>query len=131
MTAVSDDPLAASLVGIDTERITSVALFLGSAAAGTGGLLNAMETTMDPAMGFQAVLKAIICCIVGGLGSVPGAAAAAFALGIIENVAVWKLQAGWKDTVAFLFLIAFLLAQRAGLPARRKRKGDTAAPSRG
>ncbi|MDI6760307.1 MAG: branched-chain amino acid ABC transporter permease, partial [Candidatus Brocadiaceae bacterium] len=113
--AVADDPVAASLVGINPERIILYAFAIGSALAGMAGMLVALETNLEPTMGLSAILKGIIACIIGGIGSIPGAVAGAFFLGIVENLGIWKIQAGWKDCIAFGILIIFLLVRPGGI----------------
>lgn len=114
MRAVSDDPLAANVVGINPERITTWAFAIGSGLAGAAGILISLETNIEPTMGFSALLKGIIACIVGGIGSIPGAVLGAFFLGIVENLGIWKISAGWKDCIAFVILIIFLLLRPKG-----------------
>ena len=63
MRAVSDDPVAASVVGINPERIILVSFGIGSALAGAAGILISLETNIEPTMGFNAILKGIIASI--------------------------------------------------------------------
>ena len=115
MRAVSDDPVAASVVGINPERIILVSFGIGSALAGAAGILISLETNIEPTMGFNAILKGIIASIIGGIGSIPGAMVGGFFLGLAENLGIWKIQAGWKDSIAFLILIVFLLLRPGGI----------------
>ena len=73
-------------------------------------------------MGLNAILKGIIASIIGGIGSIPGAVLGGFLLGIVENLGIWKIQAGWKDTISFAILIIFLLLRPQGILG--KSKGD-------
>jgi len=115
MRAVSDNPVAASVVGINPEKIILASFAIGSALAGIAGILISYETNIEPTMGFSALLKGIIASIVGGIGSILGAVYGAFFLGIVENLGIWKIQAGWKDTIAFAVLILFLLFRPGGI----------------
>ncbi len=115
MRAVADDPIAASVVGINPERIIIVAFAVGSVIAGMAGILISLETNIEPTMGFNAALKGIIAAIIGGIGSIPGAVAGGLFLGIAENLGIWKIQAGWKDSIAFAILIIFLLLRPGGI----------------
>ena len=119
MRAVSDDPIASSVVGINSERITIAAFAIGSALAGIAGILISFETNLEPTMGFSALLKGIIASIVGGIGSIPGAVLGAYFLGIVENLGIWHISAGWKDAIAFFVLIVFLLFRPSGMLGRR------------
>lgn len=115
MRAVSDDPIAASVVGIHSEKIIFVSFAIGSFLAGAAGILISLETNIEPTMGFNAILKGIIAAIIGGIGSIPGALLGGFFLGIAENLGIWKIQAAWKDSIAFLILIVFLLLRPGGI----------------
>ena len=90
---------AARLVGVDTDRISAVGFGLGLATAAVGGAVLALITTFFPAAhwGWIARLMAII--VVGGLGSVSGAALAAVLLGIIESLVLVTLDATWAALV--------------------------------
>ncbi len=113
--AVADDPVAASVVGINPEYVIAVAFFIGSMLAGVAGILISLETNIEPTMGFNAILKGIIASIIGGIGSIPGAVFGGYFLGLAENLGIWKIQAGWKDAIAFAILIAFLLFRPSGI----------------
>ena len=115
MRAVADDRVAASVVGINPERIILAAFAIGSALAGAAGILISLETNIEPTMGMNAILKGIIASIIGGIGSIPGAMFGGLFLGIAENLGIWKISAGWKDCIAFVILIVFLLFRPGGI----------------
>ena len=115
MRAVADDRIAASVVGINPERIILAAFAIGSALAGAAGILISLETNIEPTMGMNAILKGIIASIIGGIGSIPGAMFGGLFLGIAENLGIWKISAGWKDCIAFVILIVFLLFRPGGI----------------
>ena len=115
MRAVSDDPVAANVVGINPERTILLSFAIGSALAGAAGVLIAFETNIEPTMGFSAILKGIIASIVGGIGSIPGAMFGGFFLGMAENLGIAWIPSGWKDAIAFAILIIFLLVRPRGI----------------
>lgn len=122
MRAVSDDPLGASVCGIYSERVILYSFALGSALAGMAGILISLETNLEPTMGMNAILKGIVSSIVGGLGSIPGAVVGGLFIGIVENLGIWKIQAGWKDAIAFAVLIIFLLFRPEGFLGKRNNR---------
>jgi len=122
MRAVSDDPIAANVVGINPEKIILASFAIGSALAGAAGILISFETNIEPTMGFGALLKGIIASIVGGIGSIPGAVLGGFFLGLAENLGIWKISAGWKDSIAFVILIIFLLIRPWGFLGTKTEK---------
>jgi len=115
MRAVADNPVGASVVGIHSEKIILASFVIGSALAGAAGILISYETNIEPTMGMPAILKGIIASIIGGIGSIPGAVLGGYFLGLAENLGIWKIQAGWKDCIAFAILIIFLLFRPGGI----------------
>lgn len=117
--AVADDPVGARVSGIYDEKVILYAFGIGSALAGMAGVLISLETNIEPTMGMNAILKGIIASIIGGIGNIPGALLGGFFLGIIENLGIWHIQAGWKDTIAFAILILFLLFRPEGILGKK------------
>lgn len=113
--AVADDPMAASLVGIESQRIVRTTFFLGSTLAGAAGVLVSLETGIEPTMGLNAVIKGIIAAVIGGIGSIPGALIGGLLIGAAENLGTWGISSGWKDAMAFAVLIVFLLIRPGGI----------------
>lgn len=120
MRAVADNPLGANIAGINSDKIIMLSFVIGSALAGIAGILVSFETNIEPTMGFSALLKGIIACIVGGITSIPGAVLGAFLLGFAENFGIWQISAGWKDCISFGILILFLLLRPQGIFGRKK-----------
>lgn len=120
--AVADDPVGASVSGIYPEKTILYSFGIGSLLAGMAGVLISLETNIEPTMGFNAILKGIIAAIIGGIGSIPGAVLGGFFLGIVENFGIWKIQAGWKDTISFAVLIVFLLFRPGGILGKKNDK---------
>jgi branched-chain amino acid transport system permease protein len=119
MRALSFNPIAASLVGINNDIVISFTFGLGSALAGAGGILYAMNyNALDPLMGVMPGLKAFVAAVVGGIGNIPGAALGGLLLGIIETFAKSSAWSTYTDAIAFALLIAMLLFKPTGLLGR-------------
>lgn len=112
--AVADDPVAASIMGVHSERTIAIVFFLGSSLAGAAGCLVALETNIHPMMGLNAVIKGIIAAVIGGMGSIPGALLGGMLIGLAENIGVWGISTGWKDAISFSILVLFLLLRPGG-----------------
>lgn len=119
MRAVALNPKAAQLVGVNTNTVFSFTFVLGSALAGAGGVLYAMNyPSIDPLMGVMPGLKAFVAAILGGIGSIPGAALGGLILGAAETLVGGSQFSTYKDAIAFGLLILILLARPAGLLGR-------------
>jgi branched-chain amino acid transport system permease protein len=115
MRAVSYDREAASLMGINPDTIITMTFLIGSAFAGAAGVLVGMRTRqVEPLMGLMAGIKAFVAAVVGGIGSVPGAALGGLAMGISEEI-VKAFYPGLTDAVVFGVLILILVLRPTGI----------------
>jgi branched-chain amino acid transport system permease protein len=116
MRAVSLNPKAAQLVGINIDVVIAFTFALGSALAGAGGILYALNyPSIDPLMGVMPGLKAFVAAILGGIGNIPGAALGGLILGTVETFVGGSQWSTYKDAIAFAVLITILLFRPAGL----------------
>ena len=113
--AVADDEEVAQIIGINTERTIGLVYFLASAIAGAAGIATAFDTGIMPTLGLAILLKGVIAAIIGGIGNVSGGVLGAFLLGGIENTGAWFFAAEWRDAIAFIVLIVFLLLRPKGI----------------
>ncbi|MBL9214447.1 MAG: branched-chain amino acid ABC transporter permease [Opitutaceae bacterium] len=119
MRAVSLNPKAASLVGINNDVVISFTFGLGSALAAAGGILYALNyPSIDPLMGTLPGLKAFVAAVLGGIGNIPGAALGGLLIGIVETFVNGSQWSTYKDAIAFAVLIIILLFRPAGLLGR-------------
>lgn len=119
MRAVSLNPRAAQLVGVNNDVVISFTFGLGSALAAAGGVLYALNyPSIDPLMGVMPGLKAFVAAILGGIGNIPGAALGGLLLGVVETYVNGSQWSTYKDAIAFAILIVILLFRPAGLLGR-------------
>ncbi len=119
MRAVENDAEVAVMVGISTERVRAAAFFVGSAIVAVAATLTALDKGLEPTIGVNALLVAVVAMIVGGVGSLPGAALAGFFLGIVENLGIWQIPSEWKSTITFTVLAIFILFRPTGFFGHR------------
>jgi branched-chain amino acid transport system permease protein len=119
--ATSQNPDAAVVVGVDTNRIFLFTFAVASALAALGGALIGPLFLIFPQMGDLPMLKALTAIVLGGMGSVPGAIIGALAIGVIESVSTLFIPTDFRDTVVFGFLILALLVRPRGLFGTRIR----------
>ena len=116
MRAVSFNPLASSLVGINNDVVISFTFGLGSALAAAAGILYSVNfPTIDPLMGVLPGLKAFVAAVLGGIGNIPGAALGGLLLGIVETFVNGSRWSTYTDAIGFAILILILLFRPAGL----------------
>jgi branched-chain amino acid transport system permease protein len=114
--AVAESPLAARILGVNVDRIIAAAFFLSSALGAAGGVLFGLAfNNVAPDMGRAVELKGLAVIILGGMGSMPGAAVAGFALGLLEVFTVAKLGSSYRDAIAFGVLFLVLVLRPHGL----------------
>jgi branched-chain amino acid transport system permease protein len=119
MRALENDPEVAVMVGISTERVRMAAFFLGSALVAVAAALTALDKGLEPTIGVNALLVAVVAMIVGGVGSFTGAALAGLFLGIVENLGIWQIPSEWKSTITFSVLAVFILFRPTGFFGHR------------
>ena len=116
MRAVSVDPAAAQLMGINVNHTISFTFAIGSALAAAGGVLIGLYyNSIDPMMGVAPGLKAFIAAVFGGIGIIPGAALGGFMIGIIETLVSALGFTAYRDAVVYGILIIILLVKPTGL----------------
>ena len=118
--AVADDGNLAEASGINANYVISAVFAIGSALAAVAGTLIGLDTNLQPTMGFNITVKAFAAVVLGGLGSVPGAIAGGFLIGIAENLGVWFIPPVWKDTIAYGILILMLFFKPSGLFGKKE-----------
>ncbi|MFN2627124.1 MAG: branched-chain amino acid ABC transporter permease [Gaiellaceae bacterium] len=119
MRATSFDREAASMMGIDVDRVVVWTFFIGSALAGAAGVMVGLVfQQVWPYMGFQAGLKAFTAAVVGGIGNIPGAVLGGLVIGLAEAFATGYLSSTFQDAIVFAILIAVMLVRPSGLLGR-------------
>ena len=113
--ATVQDPQAALLVGIDTERISAVAFGLGTAFAGFAGGLLALLFSFTPDFGGSFQLKSFTIIVLGGLENLAGVTVGAAVLSFAESFAVLFMRASLQDVVAYALLVVALIVMPGGV----------------
>ena len=119
MRAVSNNATAAALMGVNIDTVISFTFGLGSALAGAAGILWSINNpSIDPLMGIFPGIKAFVAAVLGGIGSLPGAAVGGLILGVVETFVGGSAWSTYKEAIAFAVLIGILLFRPAGLFGR-------------
>lgn len=116
MRAAAADPVAAELMGININGTISFVFAIGSAMAGAAGVLIGLYyNSIEPTMGLTPGIKAFVAAVVGGVGSIPGAAVGAVIIGCLESLMQAIGFSAFKDAAVYVVLIIVLLFLPAGL----------------
>jgi branched-chain amino acid transport system permease protein len=121
MRAVSFNPEAAALMGVNTDVVISFTFALGSALAAAAGVLFAINyPSIDPLMGILPGLKAFVAAVLGGIGNLPGAALGGIIIGVTETLVSGYISSTYRDAIAFGILILILLVKPSGLLSKKE-----------
>ena len=121
--AVSQDRKAAALTGVNVSRTLMLGNCIGTGIGGIAGLLFSLYlNTTSATMGTMIGLKAITCCVLGGLTNIVGAATGGLVLGLIENLGIVFFSSTYRDLFSFVFLIVALMIRPTGLFVWRRKK---------
>lgn len=117
MRAVSHDFESASLMGIDVNKIVTFTFVIGSSLAGAGAMMTAtfQGTPLTTFYGLLPGVKAFVAAVLGGIGNIPGAVVGGLLMGLAENIVLWAGYSEYKDSIAFIILIAVLLFKPGGI----------------
>lgn len=118
--AVSQDITAARLNGVPVQFVILQVMVLAGVIAGASGVLLTSSTTIYPGAGFDPLLKALIVCVLGGLGSIPGALVASFALATLEITVQYTFGVKWGFPVSLLAVVLVLIYRPNGLFGRQE-----------
>jgi branched-chain amino acid transport system permease protein len=116
--AVSQDQLALQLMAADPIRIKRIAFGISIATASVAGALLIIIQPIEPSVGRDYIGRVFAICVLGGLGSMPGALIAAMLLGVVESLTSTFYGPSWAPAVAFGFLLLTLAFRPAGLLGR-------------
>jgi branched-chain amino acid transport system permease protein len=119
MRATAQDAEAATLMGIDTDRVYRLAFAIGIACVGVAGVLVSPLYSVYPTAGLQFVLLAYVVVVLGGLGDMVGALLGSLIVAAVEVVGSYTFGTAWKEVIYFVLFIAVLVFRPAGLFGQR------------
>jgi branched-chain amino acid transport system permease protein/neutral amino acid transport system permease protein len=113
--AVSDHQELAGIMAIDLKKTFRTVWVLAALFAGSGGILLAVDTSLEPTMGLANLVKAFAAVLLGGAGTVWGALAGGIMIGVAENLSVAVVPTDYKDFIAFASIFLLLLVKPRGI----------------
>ena len=123
MRAVAQDPTAATLVGIDVDRVIAATFFIGGFLGGAASVIYGLYiNTIGFQMGFQNGLYAFTAAVLGGIGSIPGAVVGGIVIGLVRALSSAYVGERWTGAIVFAILIVILVFRPEGLLGRRTKE---------
>jgi branched-chain amino acid transport system permease protein len=120
MRAVSEDRIAASLMGVNVDRVITLVFFLGGALAGAAAVMAGLYYgQINYLMGFTVGLQAFTAAVLGGIGNIGGAVLGGLLLGIVESIGTGAFGSEWSVVVAFAVLVVMLWVRPTGILGER------------
>lgn len=113
--ATVEDWEAALLMGIDIHRVYLLAFIVGAALAGVAGALVAVGYSIEPSMGLEWTLIALVVMVLGGLGSIMGTFVGGIVLGVTQAATTYFLGGTYRDVVALALFLLVLIFRPQGL----------------
>ena len=122
MLAVSEDRGAAQLMGVNVNRTIAITFAIGSALAAVASVFMLfIAPVTNPTLGAMPGIKAFVAAVLGGIGSIPGAAIGGLILGIVEQFALkYEFLAPYSDAIVFAILIIVLLVKPSGILGKKR-----------
>lgn len=118
--AIAQDEQAAMMLGVDSDRMATISLAIGSVLAGVAALLILPLGNVTAEAGYRVLIYALAVCIIGGLGSWGGAIAASFVLGFAMILSNSLFGAVWESVVLVGTIILILIFKPSGLLGKQK-----------
>jgi branched-chain amino acid transport system permease protein len=123
MRATAQNPIAARLMGIDTDRVIGATFLIGGALGGFASVIYALyNNTISFQMGYRAGMDAFTAAVLGGIGSMPGAVAGALVIGLVRAMSDGYLETRWTNTIVFGILVLILIFRPSGLLGSRAKE---------
>lgn len=119
MRATAMNPALARVAGVDTDAVVRATWVIGAALAAVAGVFAGIVGQIRPMLGFDLLLPLFAAAILGGIGSVRGAVAGGYIVGLAESLSVPLVGAEYRAATAFVVLISILLLRPTGLFGER------------
>ena len=116
--ALGENPNLIEVYGLTPRRLSQYVFLIGSVLVVPAAILTSATSGLNPSMGNHVMLISIAATIVGGVGSLRGAAVAGMLLGLAENLCLAVIDPQWSEAVTFVILFLFILFRPGGVYGR-------------
>ena len=123
MRACAQDPTAATLMGIDVNRVVSLTFSIGGALAGVASVVWCLyNNSFSFQMGYRVGIDAFTAAVLGGIGNLPGAVIGGLAIGLVRAFSDQWIATSWTNVLVFAVLIVVLIFRPNGILGARVRE---------
>lgn len=123
MKAVSENPDAAVLMGINVDKTISTTFIIGAMLAGLASVMYCIYYQgFNNMLGSTLGIKAFVAAVLGGIGLIPGAVLGGLIIGVIEHLCIPYIGSAWVDVITFSILIFILLVKPSGILGKNRRE---------
>jgi branched-chain amino acid transport system permease protein len=119
--AVSCDEILYSTLGYNVNSSRVVVFLLSGAFIALAGCLTVYDVGLDPHMGMNVLINAMVAMIIGGVGRFGTCVAGGMILGILQSLVVFQFSSNWQNAITFLVLLIFLFLRPQGLAGYKQR----------
>jgi len=118
--ATAQNPRAARILGVDTEKVYSFTYALNAGICGLAGALVAMTYTLHPYIGLPYTVRSFMIVIVAGIGNIPAVLASGLGLGAVEEFSSYLIGTEFRIAVVFSLLVLILVYRSKKLAKKRE-----------
>jgi branched-chain amino acid transport system permease protein len=115
MRAMAESPALAQVCGVEVDGVVRLTWIISGALAALAGVFTGLTPQIHAEIGFNLLLSLFAAAILGGTGSLAGAVAGGFLVGLAENLALLVVSPGYKGAMPFLLLLAILVMRPQGI----------------
>lgn len=116
MRAMSNDAELATIMGLPSAKYRNMTFAVGSGLVGVSAVLISLETvTINPFMGTEYVLMAMVAMILAGMGNITASILGGLVVGLLQYAGSWYVSDRWSTTMMFIVMVVMLLVRPNGL----------------
>ncbi len=115
MRACAQNPVAANLMGIRTNRVIAITFIIGSALGAVAGIMVGLREVVTPTMGYYKGVAAFAAAVLGGIGNITGAMLGGIIIGLAEVFGAGYISSGYRLAIAYIIMIGVIVIRPSGL----------------
>ena len=119
--ALSADSVLYETMGYDTSRTRTLVFLMSGAFIAIGSCLTVYDIGLDPHMGMNVLINAMVAMIIGGVGRFGTCVLGGITLGILQALTVYQFSSNWQNAVTFVLLLILLFLRPQGIAGYKQR----------